>query len=589
MLRRTSGVAVLLTASFLFTTAPAAMPTVAAATPTPHNTVMIMVDDLPWFMMDFLPMTKSLLGDGINFTSNIISTSTCCPSRSTTLSGLLPNHTGVLNNEAPFGGATLFDHTKTFVNTLHQAGYQTGLFGKYLNEIGAMQPYPYRAPGWDDFQAMKFTGLPTNGYYNYYLFENGVAKYYKTTAAEYSTNLLLNRTLAFINRNGSSKPFFAFYAPFAPHKPAVPGPGDEHVYDGLVVPHLPNFNEADVSDKPTWIRNKAALTATKQAELDQLYRDMAETLLSVDRAVAQIVQKLKDLNIFDNTLIMFVSDNGLSLGSHRWDLKECAYEECIRTPLIIHKPGSTVTGQQDDVVLNSDYAPTILDWMGVAPQWQMDGSSLLPYFSQADAPPIRQQGLIQVLARNFNENANFIGLRSADYTYARYRNGNEELYDLHADPYELTNLILNPNYASVLGAMRATLDSMKDPTDLRTSGSITATTVAPGASVTVDLTITNPSNVLASNVYVKYVVPTKFTQASCQGSDAAACYVVGTGREVRFMSVPAGRSVTAKVTFTAKTTATAGSQTFSFFAEPFNTVDPNGVDNTRAFTVLVQP
>ena len=113
-----------------------------------------------------------------------------------------------------------------------------------------------------------------------------------------------------------------------------------------------------MSDKPAWVRSKPLLSLTVQAEQDRKRRATYETLLSADDAVRSIVEALQARGVLDNTVIMFMSDNGFAFGERRWKTKKCEYEECTRTPLLVRYPGA-VQGADSHLVSSVDIAPTL--------------------------------------------------------------------------------------------------------------------------------------------------------------------------------------------------------------------------------------
>ncbi|MEM9133332.1 MAG: sulfatase-like hydrolase/transferase [Actinomycetota bacterium] len=554
--------------------------------PSPRNAVVIVVDDLPWHMMEYLPKTRALLLDsGLEFDNHIVSTSTCCPARASIFTGLQPNNHGVINNTPPFGGSTRFDHEQTFVASLHDAGYRTGLFGKYINRFGSIQPYT--PPGWDTHNALTFPSSPTKGFFDYKIIEDGTSVSYGTDPEEYSTTVLRDMTLDFIDTHAGTAPFFAYFAPFAPHKPATAEPQYEGLYQDIEVPLPPNFNEADVSDKPRLVADSPPLTAAEEAEMEQLYKDMAETLPSIDDAVEDIVLKLKEKRVLGRTLIVFVSDNGLSLGSHRIERKECAYEECIRSPLLIRKPNARFTGASDELVTIADIAPTVLNWLKVDPEWEMDGANLNRFFQWPNWTE-RDEVLIQVHGRAFNQNANFIGLRTKTEMYAFYRNGQEEYYDLTVDPYQLDNAVDDPSYAARVDELRAALEARKEPTDLSVAAEASTLTVGDGDRVTIDIEVTNNGSVMATNVFLALDTPGKFRQVGCSGSDSAACYTFGSDRELRYMVIDPGQTVTGTFEIEVRAGVSPGISRFNGTLDLFNVVDPDTSDNTVRIEFTVE-
>lgn len=550
-----------------------------------RNVVVINADDLPTSLWDYLPRTRELLSpSGIEFTNHIVSTSTCCPSRVSLFSGLEPQNHGVINNVQPFGSAARYDHDRSFVVSLQEAGYATGHYGKYLNGFNAIQPFV--PPGWDDFHALVFRDSDFRGYYEYGILENGESVLYGTEPEVYSTRLFGERTVDFIDANAGVNPFFAYYAPFAPHTPAIAEEAYDGTLDDLEVPVPPNFNEDDVSDKPRWVQESEPLTDERVEALEQQYRDMAESLATLDEMVVDIVDALERGGVMDDTLIVFASDNGLLLGAHRQTAKECPYDECVRTPLLIHHPDATVVGTSTALVSPTDYAPTILDWLDVQPGWQMDGYSMLSAFTDSGWYG-RDAKLIQVLGRPFNQNRNFIGLRTETHTYVEYTTGERELYDLVADPFQLDNVIDDPAQGDLITELASELDGRRGETDLSLSFEIDDPDVARGDEIELTFTVTNNGRRMANHVYVVYDTPDAFRTVDCAGTDEARCYSFGTRQEVRFMAIDPGQSVTGSVRLLVREGAFAEAVAFEAELSFFNTIDPDPANDVDRFELII--
>jgi N-acetylglucosamine-6-sulfatase len=400
---------------------------------TPPNVVLIVSDDQSYETEKFM---KHSIGPGwTSFKNAEVSTSLCCPSRATILSGQYAEHTGVRTNKE---GWRLDD--RSTLATWLSPKYRAGLFGKYLNYYPWGRGLDYVPPGWDVWHA--FYRMP--GYYGYELLSTGgrLARY-GHKPSDYSTDVLANQAVRFIDQSATGdRPFFAYYAPFGPHRPRQPAPRDRRKrvrHPGL----LPNFNERNVSDKPAWIRRRSMVNARDMR--GERRREM-RTLLSVDEAVGRIVRTLRRDHELDNTVIIYLSDNGFSFGSHRYVTKNCVYEECVHVPLQVRLPGKNrrrVTTQ----VSNVDLASTISDLAGVQTDIPQDGRSLLPLIRRGASGP-RRRLLLQVTGTIHATHPGW-GVRSNRYKYSRLKNGENELYDLRKDPFEMENRIHNRHYQDV--------------------------------------------------------------------------------------------------------------------------------------------
>ncbi|HEU5153827.1 MAG TPA: sulfatase-like hydrolase/transferase [Gemmatimonadales bacterium] len=427
--------------------------------PLPQNVVLIVSDDQRFDLMQYMPLTSALLNaETVRFTRGFATTSTCCPSRSSILTGLYSHNTHVLNNSLPNGGATRFDPTSTIATWLHQAGYRTGIFGKYLNDYDLLNPAI--PPGWDEFQVFNAEGAAGQGYYlGYSLNVNGTTVQYGTAPEDYSTDVLAKKVADFILTTPPRQPFFAMYTPFGPHQVALPSAIDIGTFAGFPLWRPPSYNEADVNDKPAWVRNLPTISAAKMGPSDALHQRQVETLQSVDRAVNLIVATLKQANRWESTLLVYISDNGLAWGEHRLlDRKECAYEECAKVPIWVRAPG-LVARADTHLVANIDLAPTFAAWAGITPPGKVNGLNLLPLLNDPGAA-WRTELLLEHLG-DMSSAVRHSAIRTAKNLYVEYQNGNKELYNLVKDPYELTNVASKTANASLISSLKAKLKVLK--------------------------------------------------------------------------------------------------------------------------------
>jgi N-acetylglucosamine-6-sulfatase len=281
-------------------------------------------------------------------------------------------------------------------------------------------------PGWDRWSAFS----RSLGYYNYTLNDDAVLTDYGSDPEDYSTDVLGAETVRFLRSVPRSEPLFAVFTPFAPHLPTTPATrhtGDFRWYD-------PTFNasvnEDDVSDKPPYIREQDKIAPRI---LVRQWRATLESLQAVDEAVADIIRALDETGRLGSTMVVFASDNGLTLGEHRWFTKGVPYEGSIRIPLVIRYDPITSQGRSDALVANVDLAPTFADLAGIP--FDADGASLLPILSDVAAKV--RGGL--VLEHSGGEVPSFCGVRTSTAKYVRYADGFEELYRLRTDPRELRN------------------------------------------------------------------------------------------------------------------------------------------------------
>ena len=414
------------------------------------NVLVLMTDDQTVESMRVMPNVKTLIADrGVTFDNSFVSYSLCCPSRSTFLTGQYAHNHGVWGNTAPNGGYYKLDSTNTLPVWLQRAGYQTIHLGKYLNQYGTRNAREI-PPGWGQWY-----GTPdpsTYRYLNYQINENGTLVQFPNTPANYKTDVESRLAVDLISRQAADpRPFFMWVAFLAPHSGnprdaddptgiATPSPAARHKnrFANEPLPTPPSLNEADMSDKPAAMRNRPLLTPARLAAIRESYQQRLESLLSVDEAVAQIVNELARIGKLDSTYIIFTSDNGFFHGEHRVAAgKVLLYEPSIRVPLLIRGPGIPAGRHRSQFVANIDLAPTIVQATGAQPGRVMDGRSLIPFAKDK----LLQSGRDILL-----ETPTYAAVRSPNWLYAEHVTGEKELYNLARDRDELNSQQTNPNY-----------------------------------------------------------------------------------------------------------------------------------------------
>ncbi len=244
------------------------------------------------------------------------------------------------------------------------------------------------------------------------------------------------RAIEFIHSVPPGQPLFALVSYKVPHYPAKPAPEDAGLFAFQPPYRPPNYDEADTSDKPEWVRDLPPLTTEIQDSTDVFYRRQLETLQEVDRGVRDILYALEEAGRLENAVVIFTSDHGIALGEHRYTLKKnCPYEECIRVPLIVRAPGIAPRIDTTHLVSLVDLAPTIAEFAGVTPPGRVNGSSLVSLITDSLAP--WQDATLHESGAGRMEQ---VSLRTRRWKYIEYDNGGQiELYDLLNDPWEMEN------------------------------------------------------------------------------------------------------------------------------------------------------
>ncbi len=446
-------------------------PAVGAAQP--PNVVFVLVDDLRWDELGAAghltvrtPHIDRLANEGALFRNAFVTTPLCSPSRASFLTGQYARTHGIVDNT---NRSAASHRLNTFPLLLQRAGYETAFVGKWHmgNDDSAR-------PGFDAWVSFKGQGE----YLNPEITEGS-----RTARVNgYITDILNDRALAFV-RKPRSKPFLLYLSHKAVHpnirqlddgsvvpidgEMFVPAERHRGLFTNVKVPRRANFGKPPV-DKPALLRKIGDLpplgpaTATDDATV--LGRQRA--LAAVDDGIGSIVKALEEQGQLANTLIVFAGDNGYFYGEHGLnDERRLAYEESARIPIVARFPALIpAKSTPEQLVLNIDIAPTVLELAGIARPVEMDGRSLVPLF-KGPRPPWRSSFVIEYFTDTVFPrvlNMGYQSLRTERWKYIRYRElkGMDELYDLRADPYELSNVIGAPANKTQLQQLQAELDKL---------------------------------------------------------------------------------------------------------------------------------
>lgn len=430
--------------------APAPAPAPPGAVP---DVVLILTDDQPARTLAGMPAVQRLLVDqGTTFANAMVPTSLCCPSRASLLTGRYAHDTGVWSNSRPTGGWWRFhedgneDHT--LATALADRGYRTGLVGKYFNSFANWSPPGYTPPGWDSFTAFRTTHR-SGAYYDYQL-SDGTS--HGREPADYSTDVLADRAVQFLETTPAQQPLFLYFAPYAPHAPYLPAPRHRDALRGELATFAGAAVTEDVSDKPAWVQH---LRPVPSWQVRHVQRAQQEALLAVDDAVQRIVASLERSGRLGNTLLVFMSDNGMLWGEHRVLFKSVPYDSATRVPLVVRWDGRLPAGGTDDrLALNVDLTTTIESVTGA--RLDTDGTSLL-------GPDQRSGFVLEAPPEPRLDRPAYCGWRTHRWTFVHYATGEEELYDEAADPDELTNLAGRRGYGDRVEQLRALARAACDP------------------------------------------------------------------------------------------------------------------------------
>ena len=464
------------------------------------NVIVVMADDMRVDDLRFAPKIRELIGRrGLTFENSFSPFPLCCPARASLLTGQYAHNHGVFWHHRPYGYGA-FDDSQTLATALKRAGYRTGFVGKYLNRYGQHRSkvsgepsYSYVPRGWTDWRASFSNGtIPGihGGTVNYfdspYNVNGRIDNRYR---GEYQTNVIGDMSVSMAQRFGQRlAPFFMYVNYVAPHfggpadpddpRPMRDADGRRHHYATPSVPRwvrgrfnhiirraagLPRGGgpaEADVSDKPFAFRKFPEPNRRERLALREVTRQRAESVFVMDRQVARLVRHLKRAGEWDETVLMFTSDNGYYLGEHRKRQgKTRAHEPSLRVPFLVTGPGMREGAQRYDPISTVDVAATILDLAGAEPPLPPDGTSRLASMRNGDQGWLAPMLIESIQTSSGGEESGFedarssIGLRTPRYSYVRHRGTMDELYDLVEDPLQLENVATSPAYQDVVAAL----------------------------------------------------------------------------------------------------------------------------------------
>ena len=340
------------------------------------------------------------------------------------------------------------DDTNTLPVWLHAAGYHTGLVGKYLNAYPWGRT-PFIPPGWDRWFAKQNLNESTS-YFDYDVVDQGVARHYGAVPQTYATDVLAAQALRFVQDAPADQPWFLYFSPNAPHLPWIPAPRYAGAFADVQPPIPPLDVLNDVQGKPPYVTDLPMKTEADRQGYIEADRNERAMLLSVDDAFHAIVDAVAARGELDNTVIVFLTDNGYVLGLHRLDGKRFPYADSIGLPFAIRTPWAPA-GTIDDLVANLDIASTIAAVAGVQPGLPQDGISLAPALRGEPLPP--RPGIFLDWVGDAGVPA-WQGVRGRDFLYVRYADGFEELYRT-SDVLQLHNLATDPAASRTLHRARA--------------------------------------------------------------------------------------------------------------------------------------
>ena len=435
------------------------------------NIVLLLTDDQSYRSMGSYgntqvktPHLDRLGADGVIFDAAYDTTAICMPSRAQVMTGLYEYKTGCNFSHGPLSADKW---TQSYPVLLRKAGYYTGFVGKFGFAVKPNADDPSNYHHNEDLPIESFDewfGWPGQG--SYKTKDNEfVARY--ATQYPHVTRTCGAASQDFIKHaKNKDKPFCLSVSFKAPHGPMSPDPFFDDVYADTLWQEPPNYDEKGAAHLPDQAKSGRQYLHINEYEPDRFQATMRkynQLVYGIDYAVGMIREELERQGVTDNTVILFLTDNGASCGAHGMGGKVLPYEEPSRSPMILYDPRHPVSGKDarvKSVCANIDMAPTVLDIAGLPVPENMDGKSLMPLLGNPKGTVHDSVLLINAWG---NAPTHSLAVVTDEYKYINWPFAHnmepaEELYHLEKDRFEMVNLKDNPEKQAVLTRMQKLYD-----------------------------------------------------------------------------------------------------------------------------------
>lgn len=463
----------------------------------PRNVIFILADDHRYDFMGFTgkvpwlktPSMDRLANEGAYFKNAFVTTALCSPSRASILTGLYSHTHKVVDNQAPLPDDLIF-----FPQYLQQAGYQTGFFGKWHMGNDSDEP----RPGFNHWESFKGQGV----YYNPTLNINGQQVSYNDST--YISDLLTEHAVGWLEQRDKQKPFFLYLSHKAVHADFKPSKRHHGKYEKEPIELPPSFRTSD-----SQVKGKKAINESIEREVlkneplegdayygkgrtpdwqkmqreswhgvdymyhggisfSEFYKRYCETLLGVDESIGTILDYLDKNGLAEETLVIYMGDNGFSFGEHGLIDKRHFYEESVKVPFLIRCPalfGGSKT--MEPMIQNIDVAPTILAAAGIEKPDHFQGHSILPLLQEKEYQWRDKIFYEYYWEYDFPQTPTMHGVRTDRYKLIRYHGiwDTNEFYDLQEDPDEMNNLIASPEHQELIEKLTNDIYDWLESTD----------------------------------------------------------------------------------------------------------------------------
>ncbi|MEH3123043.1 MAG: sulfatase [Sphingomonas phyllosphaerae] len=432
----------------------------------PRNILVVLTDDHRYDAMGFMkaqdfgdtPTLDRLAREGTHFRNAFVTTALCSPSRASIFTGLYAHQHKVVDNNHPIPPGLVF-----YPEYLQAAGYDTAFIGKW--HMGDEGDAPQ--PGFDHWVSFKGQGsyLPSADGLN--------VDGRRVPQKGYITDELTDYALDWIGKRPAGRPWMMHLAHKAVHSEFIPAERHKGRYDKETF-RYPASMQPGAPGRPMWVENQrnswhgVGFPYHGTLDIGDYYKRYMETLLAVDEGLARIMDLLEKRGELDDTLILYLGDNGFMFGEHGLIDKRTAYEESMRIPMLARCPALFPAGSVvEQVVANIDIAPTLLAAAGLRAPDNMAGSDALPLVRDAQAPWRSELLYEYYWERNFPQTPTVHALREDRYKYMHFHGiwDIDELYDLAEDPHETNNLIARPGHEELAERMSGKLFALLERTD----------------------------------------------------------------------------------------------------------------------------
>jgi arylsulfatase A-like enzyme len=442
----------------------------------PPNIVFIMSDDHAAHAVSAYgsrliktPNIDRLAREGMKFENCFVTNSICTPSRAAILTGKYSHLNGV----------PVFNHIDgsqpMLQKYLQQAGYHTGVVGKWhLGGNDPKRPDDGKPTGFDYWNILPGQGA----YFDPVMIEMGERK--KLTG--YTTDVVTDVAIDFLKNRPREKPFFLMYHHKAPHRNWQPDEKHRKLFENVVVPEPATFNDdykgksdasrqatmhidQDLNDNDLKMKPPEGLSGQglKKWKYQRYMRDYLACVQSVDDNVGRFLDWLDKNGLAENTIVVYTSDQGFFLGEHNFFDKRFMYEESLRTPFLIRWPGKIRPGGVSKaMILNVDFAPTLLDAAGVKAPEDMQGRSFMTLLGGKTPQRWRAAMYYRYYHPGHHNVAVHYGVRTDRYKLIYFNKLDQwEMYDLRKDPREMRNVYSDPAYAKIVEELKKELYRLK--------------------------------------------------------------------------------------------------------------------------------